>query len=106
MLDFSRETDVRWLELENNVEFNNCEIRVYRDESSKPPVGKGLNKPAEVTLIIEEASLLKGEELDEYRERLKRTNERQGSQFISFDPWNCEWKFVVQHFSRYGLDSV
>lgn len=101
---FFGETDVRWLELENIVEFNNCEIRVYRDESSKPPVGKGLNKPAEVSLIIEEASLLKGEELDEYRERLKRTNERQGSQFISFDPWNCEWKFVVQHFSRYGLD--
>lgn len=102
---FFGETDVRWMELENIVEFNNCEIRVYGDENSKPPVGKGLNKPAEVTLILEEASLLKSEEeLDQYRERLKKTNERQGAQFISFDPWNCEWKFVVQHFSRYGLD--
>lgn len=101
---FFGETDVRWLELEKIVEFNNCEIRVYRDENNKPTVGKGLNKPAEVTLIIEEAGLLQGEQLDEYRERLKRTNERQGAQFTSFDPWNCEWKFVVQHFSRYGLD--
>ena len=45
------ETDVRKLDLESIVQFNSREVTVYKDESMKTPVGQGLNKPAEVTLL-------------------------------------------------------
>ncbi|CAI7876349.1 unnamed protein product [Closterium sp. NIES-54] len=48
---FLGETDVRGLDVEGIVQFHKCEILVYMDEESKPPVGEELNKPAEVTLL-------------------------------------------------------
>ncbi|KAK8450285.1 hypothetical protein SEVIR_7G340584v4 [Setaria viridis] len=43
-IKFLGETDVRGLDLESIVEFNNREVIVYKDDSKKPPVGEGLNK--------------------------------------------------------------
>ncbi|GFZ18294.1 nucleoporin autopeptidase [Actinidia rufa] len=74
---FIEETDVRRLDLESVVQFNNREVIVYMDESKKPPVGQGLNKPAEA--------------------------EDQGAEFVSYDPIKGEWKFRVNHFSKYRL---
>ncbi|CAN1340661.1 Nuclear pore complex protein NUP96 [Linum perenne] len=97
-------TDVRKLELDHIVKFNRHEIVVYGDESNKPEVGQGLNKPAEVTLN------LKIRPFDSDRERynaivktLMLSLERQGGRFISFDSRNGNWSFLVQHFSRFGL---
>ncbi|KAE8649301.1 hypothetical protein Csa_014696 [Cucumis sativus] len=50
-IKFFGETDVRKLDLESIVQFNNREVIVYLDESKKPPCGQGLNKPAEVTIL-------------------------------------------------------
>ncbi|KAE8795609.1 Nuclear pore complex protein Nup98 [Hordeum vulgare] len=50
-IKFLGETDVRGLDLESIVEFNNREVIVYKDDSKKPPVGEGLNKAALVTLL-------------------------------------------------------
>ena len=50
-ITFLGETDVRRLDLESLVQFNNREVIVYMDDSKKPPVGQGRNKPAEVTLL-------------------------------------------------------
>ena len=50
-IKFLGETDVRGLDLESIVEFNNREVIVYKDDSEKPPVGEGLNKAAVVTLL-------------------------------------------------------
>ncbi|OMO95172.1 Peptidase S59, nucleoporin [Corchorus capsularis] len=47
-IKFLGETDVRRLDLESLVQFNNREVIVYMDDSKKPPVGQGLNKPAEI----------------------------------------------------------
>ncbi|CAL4914334.1 unnamed protein product [Urochloa decumbens] len=109
-IKFFGETDVRGLDLESIVEFNNREVIVYKDDSKKPPVGEGLNKSAEVTLLnIKCVNKKTGEQYHEgsrverYREMLMKKAEEQGAEFVSFDAAKGEWKFRVKHFSAYGL---
>ncbi|CAL4884719.1 unnamed protein product [Urochloa decumbens] len=109
-IKFLGETDVRGLDLESIVEFNNREVIVYKDDSKKPPVGEGLNKPAEVTLLnIKCVNKKSGEQYHEgprverYREMLVKKAEEQGAEFVSFHAAKGEWKFRVKHFSAYGL---
>ncbi|KAL7099626.1 hypothetical protein ACP275_09G096500 [Erythranthe tilingii] len=104
-IKFTGQTDVRCLDLDCIVKFNRCEVIVYEDDGSKPLVGQGLNKPAEVTLLLRVKSLksLTANCLRDITEKLKCKSQSQGAQFTSFDPINGEWKFLVQHFSRFGL---
>ncbi|KAL6008973.1 hypothetical protein ACLOJK_022200 [Asimina triloba] len=109
-IKFLGETDVRRLDLESIVQFNMREVIVYMDESKKPPVGQGLNKLAEVTLLNIKGSNKKtgeqythGPKLDKYKEMLKKKTEDQGAEFLSYDPVKGEWKFKVDHFSQYSL---
>ncbi|KAL3697517.1 hypothetical protein R1sor_011593 [Riccia sorocarpa] len=108
---FLGDTDVRRLDLEAIIQFNKCEVLVYMDESKKPPVGQGLNKSAEVTLLnvkcVDKKSgqhYTEGAEVDKFEKRLKKKTEEQGAEFISYDALKGEWRFQVKHFSRYGLD--
>ncbi|TYH28025.1 hypothetical protein ES288_A02G112600v1 [Gossypium darwinii] len=110
-IKFLGETDVRRLDLESLVQFNNREVIVYMDDSKKPPVGQGLNKPAEVTLLNIKCFDKKtgqqytdGPKIEKYKEMLKRKAKDQGAEFISYDPIKGEWKFRVNHFSRYKLE--
>ncbi|KAL3631789.1 hypothetical protein CASFOL_024773 [Castilleja foliolosa] len=100
---FIGDTDVRSLDLDDIVKFNRCEVVVYEDESSKPLVSHGLNKPAEVTLLLQAKYNMNENRLKAIVDKLKCKTESQGAKFISFDPITCEWKFLVQHFSRFGL---
>ncbi|KAL6640623.1 hypothetical protein ACP70R_008973 [Stipagrostis hirtigluma subsp. patula] len=109
-IKFLGETDVRGLDLESIVEFNNREVIVYKDDSKKPPVGEGLNKAAEVTLLNIKCmnkktgeQYVEGPRVDKYKEMLMKKAEEQGAEFVSFDPAKGEWKFRVKHFSAYGL---
>ncbi|TVU48843.1 hypothetical protein EJB05_00122, partial [Eragrostis curvula] len=109
-IKFLGETIVRALDLESIVEFNNREVIVYKDDSKKPPVGEGLNKAAEVTLLNIKCMNKKsgevyceGPRVDKYKEMLVRKAEEQGADFVSFDAAKGEWKFRVKHFSAYGL---
>ncbi|XP_048129768.1 nuclear pore complex protein NUP96 isoform X2 [Rhodamnia argentea] len=99
---FLGETDVRGLDINELVKFGRHELVVYGDESLKPSVGQGLNKAAEVTLVLQIGSFDEGL-LDDMVTRLRRSTERQGASFISFNSTYREWKFSVQHFSRFGL---
>ncbi|CAO2162516.1 unnamed protein product [Urochloa humidicola] len=103
---FDGETDVRKLDIASIVEFNNREILVYRDESKTPPVGQGLNKPAEVTLLnvkcIDQKTGLQftgGPTVDRYKEILVQWTKEHGAEFVAFDPVKGEWKFKVKNFS-------
>lgn len=97
-------TDVRGLCLDDIVKFHRHEIVVYEDENDKPAVGQGLNKSAEVVLVLDSGKLKSKECWDVVLvKKLKQCAERQGAQFISFDPVTCEWKFIVDHFSRFGF---
>ncbi|CAL5375554.1 unnamed protein product [Camellia sinensis] len=102
---FIGETDVRWLDLDQIIKFSRHEVVVYEEEDAKPVVGQGLNKAAEVTLTLQiRTSTDCGEgQLREVARKLRHCTERQGACFISFDPSNGEWKFLVHHFSRFGL---
>ncbi|XP_023644706.1 nuclear pore complex protein NUP98A isoform X3 [Capsella rubella] len=109
-IKFMGETDVRRLDLESLVQFNNREVIVYMDESKKPAVGQGLNKPAEVTLLnikcVDKKTgkqFTEGERVERYKTMLKKKAEAQGAEFVSFDPVKGEWKFRVEHFSSYKL---
>ncbi|CAI9303246.1 unnamed protein product [Lactuca saligna] len=104
-IKFLGETDVRRLNLESCVQFNNREVIVYMDDTNKPPVGQGLNKPAEITLVnikcIDKRSGVEykdGLKIDKYIEMLKKKVVAQGGEFISYDLVEGEWKFRVQHF--------
>ncbi|XP_060192828.1 nuclear pore complex protein NUP98A isoform X1 [Lycium barbarum] len=109
-IKFMGETDVRRLDLESLIQFNNREVIVYMDESKKPPVGQGLNKPAEVTLLNIKCfdkktgqHYTEGPRIEKYKDMLKRKAGDQGAEFVSYDPVKGEWKFRVQHFSKYML---
>ncbi|KAA8541971.1 hypothetical protein F0562_023123 [Nyssa sinensis] len=102
---FIGETDVRGLDLDQIIKFGRHDIVVYEDESAKPMVGQGLNKAAEVTLMLQIrcSTDYREEQLREVVRKLRLSTERQGACFISFDLSNGEWKFSVRHFSRFGL---
>uniref|UniRef100_A0A0A9CQN7 Peptidase S59 domain-containing protein n=1 Tax=Arundo donax TaxID=35708 RepID=A0A0A9CQN7_ARUDO len=109
-IKFLGETDVRGLDLESIVEFNNREVIVYKDDSKKPLLGEGLNKAAEVTLLNIKCmnkktgeQYVEGPRVNKYKEMLVKKAEEQGAEFVSFDAAKGEWKFRVKHFSAYGL---
>lgn len=107
-IKFEGETDVRRLDLDSIIQFNDREVIVYKDESKKPPIGQGLNKPAEVTLLKVTCvnkktgeKIMDGPRIEKYRNLLNKKATEQGAEFISFNPIKGEWKFKVKHFSRY-----
>ncbi|KAL2972664.1 hypothetical protein AAZX31_14G005900 [Glycine max] len=101
---YLNETDVRGLRIDEIVKFHRHEIVVYSDENDKPAVGQGLNKAAEVVLVLD-SEILKSKEgkEDVMVSKLKQITKRQKAQFISFDLVTGEWKFLVGHFSRFGF---
>lgn len=106
--------DVRGLDLDALVKFQPREIRVYLDEEDKPPVGEGLNQPAEVTLFgIYRMDKATGKPMTDertvrkMREKLSRVVQEQTDgqgKMIDYDAVGGVWRFQVEHFSRYGLD--
>ncbi|KAL8208850.1 hypothetical protein R6Q57_008262 [Mikania cordata] len=104
-IKFLGETDVRNIDIETHVQFNNREVIVYMVDSKKPRVGEGLNKAAEITLLnikcINKKTGMQythGSKINKYTEMLKKKAEAQGIEFMSYDPVKGEWKFRVQHF--------
>ncbi|KAL4197630.1 hypothetical protein AMTRI_Chr04g252000 [Amborella trichopoda] len=102
VVKFLGETDVRWLKLDQVIRFN----------QQGPLIGMGLYKAAEVNLELKvkvgKDEVIGGEnnlELEKLRMKLKGVNERQGARFISYDPSSDQWKFLVPHLSRFGLDA-
>ncbi|PAN51343.1 hypothetical protein PAHAL_9G587000 [Panicum hallii] len=97
---FLGNTDVRGIDLNDIVRFDKHSVVVYEDETGKPPVGHGLNKAAEVSLLLNLKDLQEPSILVEV---LKCRARKQGARFLSFNPVNGKWKFEVDHFSRFGL---
>ncbi|KAK7392446.1 hypothetical protein VNO78_20885 [Psophocarpus tetragonolobus] len=101
---YLNETGVRGLYINKIVKFHRHEIVVYNDENDKPAIGQDLNKAAEVVLVLDN-ELLKSKEgkEDAIVRKLKQITKRQQAQFVSFNIVTGEWKFLVEHFSRFGF---
>ncbi|XP_067040500.1 nuclear pore complex protein Nup98-Nup96-like isoform X1 [Acropora muricata] len=110
---FHGKTNVAGLNLDEIVFFKRREIEVYPDSyPSKPPVGKDLNKKAEITLEkvwpndktlhkpITSPERLK---LQGWQKRVEAATAKLGATFLDYDPDNGNWVFTVDHFTRYGM---
>ncbi|KAK7096689.1 nuclear pore complex protein Nup98-Nup96-like [Littorina saxatilis] len=104
--------NVAGLDLDSIVHFRRKEIVVYPDDSSKPPVGEGLNRRAEVTLNFvwptdktTRQTIKDPERLIamNYQEKLENISSRMNAKFIDYRPETGSWVFEVPHFSKYGL---
>ncbi|GMR41121.1 hypothetical protein PMAYCL1PPCAC_11316 [Pristionchus mayeri] len=104
--------ELRNVVLDEIIIFRNKEVTVYPDESVKPPLGQGFNRPAEITLErvwpVDKQS--KQEVKDavalvnmNWREKLEKTTMRMDADFKDFRPLTGSWVFRVKHFSKYGL---
>jgi len=103
-IKFLGETDVRKLDLDSAVQFNHREVVIYMDESKKPPVGQGINKPAEITLLnVRCINKSTGKEyrdgpmVNKYKDMLIKKAVEQDAEFVSYDPVEGQWKFRVSH---------
>lgn len=106
-------TNVANMNLDEIVHIRRKEVNIYPDESKKPVVGQGLNKPAEVTLhgvwpldkktkmpITEPQRIY---ELG-FNKKLEKATLEMDAEFIDYDMQTGSWTFAVKHFSKYGLD--
>ena len=77
---------------------------VYPNPATKPPVGKGLNVPALISLhnAWPRASRTgKTTSVTKHIERLKKIPD---TKFENYNPDTGVWTFSVEHFTTYGLD--
>lgn len=77
------------------------------DKAEKPPIGEGLNKPAEVVLLgvykIDKATgarVTDAAAIDSFVRRLKRLAANQAARFLDYDSSGGVWRFQVEHFSK------
>lgn len=95
------------LNLDEIVHFYGNEILMYSDESDKPPVGEGLNRPAEVTLHgvwpidrTTHRKIKSPSRLSEmgYMYTLEDLSYKQGVDFKEYRPETGSWVFAVNYF--------
>ncbi|KAK1832502.1 hypothetical protein QBC39DRAFT_329978 [Podospora conica] len=76
---------------------------VYPNAAKKPPVGKGLNVPALISLeqsYPRQGPILSGRKLDRHVQKLMSQKD---TTFENYDPETGVWNFSVEHFTTYGL---
>lgn len=77
---------------------------VYPHAAKKPPVGKGLNVPAQILLQNAWPRGTKNKGAPSVAKHIKRLQRIEGTQFENYNPETGEWTFSVEHFTTYGLD--
>lgn len=86
-------------------------VVVYADDTNKPPLGQGLNKPAVITLEHVCKVDRRGNKLVDptnprvirHRQQLQKSIESKDGKHLSYDPASGVWVFQVPHFSRWGV---
>ena len=93
---FEGETDLEGLNLDEVVEIAQNSVELYSDESKKPPVGQGLNKPAIVHLY--NCKYKKPIPSEIFKQKLKEVCEKNDTEFIDWNSETLEWVFRVKNF--------
>ena len=75
------------------VEIDRGLVKVYPNKSKKPPVGRGLNVPAKISL--EKVRHAPNIDPEEHLEQLRSTRD---TKFISYDAETGLWTYEVEHF--------
>ncbi|KAA1135350.1 hypothetical protein PGTUg99_015553 [Puccinia graminis f. sp. tritici] len=93
------------------IVFKQSLCSVYPDDPvDKPPVGKGLNVPAVITLdncwTLDKSTRLPIKDPNHARVKLftKRLMKSEDIEFIEYDAQTGKWTFAVEHFTTYGID--
>ncbi|OAV98684.1 hypothetical protein PTTG_07702 [Puccinia triticina 1-1 BBBD Race 1] len=93
------------------IVFKQSLCSVYPDDPvDKPPVGKGLNVPAVITLdncwVLDKATRMPIKDPNHARVKLftKRLMKSEDTEFIEYDAQTGKWTFTVEHFTTYGID--
>uniref|UniRef100_A0A8C4N5R8 Nuclear pore complex protein Nup98-Nup96 n=1 Tax=Eptatretus burgeri TaxID=7764 RepID=A0A8C4N5R8_EPTBU len=109
---FPGPVDVTGLNLDAIVRIRHRGVVVYPDETTKPPCGQGLNRPAEVTLegiwptdktSLEHIKCPERLARLHFADRLEDATRRRGARFRDYRPETGSWIFEVTHFSAYTL---
>ncbi|MBW0490057.1 hypothetical protein O181_029772 [Austropuccinia psidii MF-1] len=94
------------------VVFKQALCSVYPDDPvDKPPIGKGLNVPAVITLencwAVDKATRAPLQDPNHPRVKLfsKRLMKSEDTEFIEYDAKTGKWTFSVEHFTTYGIDN-
>ena len=112
---FDKELDVSGLNLDEICHFRNKEIILYQDDENKPPLGEGLNQPAQVTFDKiwpqdkhTHEPITDPERLEKlhYEEKLRKICVKKGTKFLEYRPETGSCVFEVKHFSKYTMDDV
>lgn len=82
-------------------------LQIYFEDENKPPMGEGLNKPAEITLLgvfktdkVTGRPTTDSDAIAKFIQKLKLAAAKQHSRFIEYKPDKGIWRFQVDHFSR------
>uniref|UniRef100_A0A1L8DWH8 Nuclear pore complex protein Nup98-Nup96 n=1 Tax=Nyssomyia neivai TaxID=330878 RepID=A0A1L8DWH8_9DIPT len=109
---FNEEMDVYGLNLDENVYFRHKEIVIYPVDDRRPPIGYGLNRPAQITLdqvwptdkathdVIRDPERLQAMGFEDL---LRRVCRKHDTRFVEYRAETGSWVFKVEHFSKYGL---
>lgn len=100
---FHGETDLRddLAHLGEVVLLQPGEVVVYPNPGSKPPIGVGMNKGADITLfgcMPKTQGFRDPKAKERYRRRVKQMTEDKGAEFVDYDCETGTWRFRVSHF--------
>lgn len=104
--------DIKGMNLDEIIYFRHREIIVYPNDAKKPPVGEGLNRPAQVTLDKifprEKTSNNYITDVDQivqsnFVDNLIHVTQKHNCVFVDYRPETGSWVFKVKHFSKYGF---